>query len=602
MQWIDQFHAALERSLLFTLNRKFAFLYLLLLFPLALTLIATSAQSQLAEVIRAHHLDAATAADLTGALDHLALWGWILLAAAAAFITVQVIYFNFWIARPVGAITRVFNEVARGEGDLSRDVPVITTDEIAALALSCNRFLAKQREVIASVQTMTVGIALEAAKSLKNIKDSATSTQEQDQLAQTVVDASNGTTQGINHVSTRTQDISATTRQNLEMARASYAELQDVTARIHAISTRIATFNQTVDGLNQRSASIKSIVDLIKEIASQTNLLALNAAIEAARAGETGRGFAVVADEVRKLAEKVGVATDDISHNIDNMLAQVAETLDETHLITHDAQHTREVVEGASAQFARMVTDFEQTSSALSGIATTLGQFSVANDQVNHNVTQIHDLSLAVNERMTRSAQSSQDLARAAEQVQELIGRFTVGQGDLDANIQLASRMRDQVQQRIEALTRSGVNVFDQQYRPVAGSKPQKYSTSWDQAFAQALQPLFDELARTAVGGKFSLAVDTNGYGATHNSWYSKAATGDAAVDLINSRDKRIFNDPAGLRAARNTQRFLLQTYARDTGEIMTELDVPIMVNGRHWGGLRLGFDASAMLAATRAA
>ncbi len=182
-----------------------------------------------------------------------------------------------------------------------------------------------------------------------------------------------------------------------------------MTARIHAISTRIATFNETVDGLNQRSASIKSIVDLIKEIASQTNLLALNAAIEAARAGETGRGFAVVADEVRKLAEKVGVATDDISHNIDNMLAQVAETLDETHLITHDAQHTRQVVESASAQFARMVTDFEQTSSALTGIAATLEEFSVANDQVNLNVTQIHDLSLAVNERMTRSAQSSQD-------------------------------------------------------------------------------------------------------------------------------------------------------------------------------------------------
>ncbi len=167
MQWIDQFHAALERSLLFSLNRKFAFLYLLLLFPLLLTLLASQAHSQLSAVIQAHGLDARTAADLNASLEHLALWGWLLLAGAALFITVQVIYFNFWIARPVGAITRVFNEVARGEGDLSRDVPEITNDEIAQLAQSCNRFLAKQREVIASVQTMTVGIALEAAKSLK---------------------------------------------------------------------------------------------------------------------------------------------------------------------------------------------------------------------------------------------------------------------------------------------------------------------------------------------------------------------------------------------------------------------------------------------------
>ena len=596
MQWMSDFHAALERSLLNTLNRKFAFLYLLLSFPLLLTLLAMQAQSQLASIISSHHLDSASASALTDTISTLTLWGWALTVIAAAFISVQVVYFNFWITRPVRAITGVFNEVASGEGDLSRDIPVITTDEIARLAESCNRFLVKQREVIANVQTMTVGIALEAAKSMKNIKDSATSTQQQDQLAQTVVDASNGTTQGINQVSQRTQDISHTTQQNLDMARASYAELQDVSDRIHAISTRIAAFNQTVDGLNQRSSSIKSIVDLIKEIASQTNLLALNAAIEAARAGETGRGFAVVADEVRKLAEKVGVATDDISQNIDSMLTQVAETLTETNLITHDAQHTRVVVENASDQFAQMMTDFEATSSALTGIASTLEEFTAANNRVNTNVSQIHELSLAVNERMTRSAQSSQDLSRAAEQVQALIGRFTVGQGDLDANIQLASRIRDDVQRRIEAIARTGVNVFDQQYRPVPGSKPQKYSTSWDKQFEQSLQPLFDKLARGAVGGKFSLAVDTNGYGATHNSWYSKPPTGDAAVDLVNSRDKRLFNDPAGLRAARNTQRFLLQTYVRDTGEIMTELDVPIMVDGRHWGGLRLGFDASTML------
>ena len=598
MQWLSDFHAALERTLFNTLNRKFVFLYLLLLFPLLLTLMASLAQSQISAICNTHHLDPATSTALVATVNSLALWGWLLTALAAGFITVQVVYFNFWITRPVRAITGVFNEVASGEGDLSRDIPMITTDEIARLAASCNLFLAKQREVIANVQTMTVGIALEAAKSMKNIKDSAASTQQQDQLAQTVVATSNNTTQGINQVSRRTQDISLTTQQNLTMARASYAELQEVSDRIHAISTRIASFNETVAGLNQRSASIKSIVDLIKEIASQTNLLALNAAIEAARAGETGRGFAVVADEVRKLAEKVGVATDDISHNIDNMLAQVAETLTETNLITHDAQHTRTVVETASSQFARMMTDFEATATALTGIATTLEEFTAANNRVNTNVSEIHGLSLAVNERMTRSAQSSQDLSRAAEQVQTLIGRFTVGQGDLDANIQLAGRIRDQVQSRIEAILRTGVNVFDQQYKPVPGSKPPKYSTSWDRPFEQALQPLFDELAKGAVGGKFSLAVDTNGYGATHNSWYSKPATGDAAIDLVNSRDKRIFNDPAGLRAARNTQRFLLQTYARDTGEIMTELDVPIMVDGRHWGGLRLGFDASTMLAA----
>ena len=73
--------------------------------------------------------------------------------------------------------------------------------------------------------------------------------------------------------------------------------------------------------------------------------------------------------------------------------------------------------------------------------------------------------------------------------------------------------------------------------------------------------------------------------------------TGNPKTDLQQSRDKRIFNDPAGLKAARNDTPFLLQTYVRDTGEILSEISLPIMVKGRHWGALRLGFDAARLLA-----
>ncbi|WP_028453746.1 methyl-accepting chemotaxis protein [Chitinilyticum aquatile] len=592
MTWFLELHGKLERLFFPTLARKYAFIALLAAFPATLYLLLRSAADSIRQLLG----DSPVASRVLAEVDFVAYCALALTALCLVFALIQACYLHFWITRPVRRIAQVYREAASGEGDLSRNLPVLTCDEISQLAEACNLFMAKQREIIAGVQAMTVGIALDAARSTKNVKDSAAATHQQDELAQKVVSASESTTQGINEVTQRTSEISGTTSNNLALARHSYTELQDVTHRIHAISEKITNFNQTVEGLNLRSASIKSIVDLIKEISGQTNLLALNAAIEAARAGEQGRGFAVVADEVRKLAEKVRVATDDISHNIDDMLEQVAETRQETELITHDARVTRDVVENASGQFARMMADFESTSAALSGIAGTLETFTRANQLVHSNVAEIHQLSLSVNELMHKSAASANELSLAAERVQAMVGKYKVGQGELDATLGKMADYRDRIQQRIAAIFERGINVFDQNYQPVPNTHPAKYQTCYAEAFVREIQPLYDELAKACSGGKFSLAVDSNGYGATHNSWYSKPLTGDAATDLVNSRDRRLFNDPAGLRAARNTAAFLLQTYVRDTGEIMTELDMPIEIAGRHWGNLRLGFDASEFL------
>jgi methyl-accepting chemotaxis protein len=596
MDWLNQVHISLERALLPTLARKFAFILLFLAFPIIMLIASFSATQQITTLSLTLHLSAADSETLQSILSNLQFWGWFSLFSAALLAIIQITYLKYWITRPINLIASVFRDASSGEGDLSKDIPAITSDEVSQLARTCNVFLAKQRNIIANVQSMTVGIALEAAKSMKNIKDSAAATQQQDQLAQMVCEASNATTAGINQVTDRTQAISKTTTHNLQSARLSYTELQDVSDKISTITLRLANFSKTVDNLNQRSSSIKSIVGLIKEISSQTNLLALNAAIEAARAGEQGRGFAVVADEVRKLSEKVHVATDDISHNIDNMLDQVAETLNETEMINLDANRTKQVVVNASMQFSNMMSDFEQTASTLIDIAGTLELFTSANLLVNSNVSEIHKLSLSVNERMGHSASSSQDLAQAAERVQSLIGSFTVGKGELDATIQRTAQFRDKIQVHITALKNRGVDVFDQRYQAIPNTKPAKFKTSYNALFINDIQAIYDQLVQATPGGKFSLAVDNNGYGPTHNSWYSKAMTGNLETDLLNSRDQRLFNDTAGLRAAQNQQRFLLQTYVRDTGEIMTELDLPIYIAGQHWGGLRLGFDAKAMM------
>jgi methyl-accepting chemotaxis protein len=84
--------------------------------------------------------------------------------------------------------------------------------------------------------------------------------------------------------------------------------------------------------------------------------------------------------------------------------------------------------------------------------------------------------------------------------------------------------------------------------------------------------------------------VDNRGYFPTHNLKFSRPLTGQYEVDLANNRTKRIFSDRTGSRCGSNRDPFLLQTYKRDTGEVMHDISAPIFVHGRHWGGFRIGY------------
>jgi methyl-accepting chemotaxis protein len=133
-------------------------------------------------------------------------------------------------------------------------------------------------------------------------------------------------------------------------------------------------------------------------------------------------------------------------------------------------------------------------------------------------------------------------------------------------------------------------DLFDQHYQPIPNTDPPKYHTRYD-AFADRVLPPIQEAVLTAHPAlTFAIACDTQGYVPTHNQRFAKPLTGDPARDLIGNRTKRLFNDPTGARCGSHTQWLLLQTYKRDTGEILHDLSVPIWVAGQHWGGFRIGY------------
>jgi methyl-accepting chemotaxis protein len=133
-------------------------------------------------------------------------------------------------------------------------------------------------------------------------------------------------------------------------------------------------------------------------------------------------------------------------------------------------------------------------------------------------------------------------------------------------------------------------DLFDRSYQLIANTSPSKYQTRFDRYTDQILPAIQQPLLTRHEGLVFAIACTQHGYVPTHNQAFNQPLTGDLAFDTLHNRSKRKFDDRTGIRCGSHQQPVLLQTYTRDTGELMHDLSVPIMVKGRHWGGLRLGY------------
>jgi len=135
----------------------------------------------------------------------------------------------------------------------------------------------------------------------------------------------------------------------------------------------------------------------------------------------------------------------------------------------------------------------------------------------------------------------------------------------------------------------SQADVFDTEYKEIPGFDPPKYHTKYDIYLDKALLEMEDEFFKDG-SVTAAVAVDINGYLPTHNMRYQKAITWDKEKDRLGNHSKRVFNDPIGLKAAKNTEVGLLQLYQRDDGEVTWDIAAPIYVKAKHWGNFRIGF------------
>lgn len=348
--------------------------------------------------------------------------------------------------------------------------------------------------------------------------------------------------------------------------------------------------------LQEKSRRIHGITEVISEIAARTNLLALNAAIEAARAGEQGRGFAVVAGEVRQLAQRTKSATDDIGVMV--------------RAITEEAERAASGMTALSGRVLEAAQNVERVHGLLNTIERSatesqeqIGEIAIASrDQVQTTqriadaILTIRDGMLQTDGELPRVAASAMALSERAEVVFEAIAQSNA-KTEHDVIRAAAAKAAQQVGKLFEESIAAGriteAALFERTYRPIPNTSPAKHSTAFDSFTDRVLPALQEEVLASLPQLAYAGAVDNNGYFPTHNRKFSQPLTGNYDVDLVNNRTKRIFSDRTGKRCGANTKPFLLQTYKRDTGEVMHDLSAPIYVNGKHWGGFRVGYKSS---------
>ncbi len=490
----------------------------------------------------------------------------------------------------------LFSNIEEGNADLSIQKKEFTDPSAQKIQNNYIAFLKNIKELIDQIRQIGIDIAIDSTTIAATITNTTDKTGQQKKLSDIVFNSSNEASQAIAQVSKNTQYVSEKTTGNLDMAKQSYQELEDVTQKIKLIHDTVVSFNKTVVELGKSSEKILTNVNAINDISEQTNLLSLNATIEAARAAEHGKGFAVVAEEVRDLSHRIKPATEDISQQINTMISIVKKTQTETAEILDYSVNTNDVVNQATDNFKSLITDFEDTDEQLMKIASAIDELSTNNSEITNKVGSINDLSQHIADDMDRSDESMHVLRPATEKMLEMVSGFKTGDGVFNQLIENANEIRQIYENKIQEFFDQGINVFDTDLIEVPNTNPQKYTCDFTQVFLDQMTPLYDQGLKQIDNSIYILAMDRQGYLGAHHASVSQPLTGNPDIDLLKSRHMRIFfGNETEQRRCTHTKPMLLQTYMRDTGEILNDLSMPLYVDGKHWGGLIIGFDPKVM-------
>lgn len=348
-----------------------------------------------------------------------------LAALILVFIAIFVTY-KFFIGKKLDEINLALNEIANGNGDLTKRLDAAGTNEISHIASSFNLFIDSLQQTIKQILDASNSLA-NTSSELLHITDqsnTAIELQEQDaQQAATEVQQLNSQSQEVSQLTSQAKETTekaedATDRGNIAIS--------STIGTVDQLTSNISSAAQIIDQLQNDSNNIGGVLEVIQGIAEQTNLLALNAAIEAARAGEQGRGFAVVADEVRTLAARTQDSTHEIHEMIERLQSASKRAYDSMQSNSEYSDKAIDQIEESCIVLSEIRQSIDEMNSINSQISVAAQQQMLASENLNSNVSQI---SIKSQENSTASHQTRshvQSLDTLATNMQQIISSFKV--------------------------------------------------------------------------------------------------------------------------------------------------------------------------------
>nr|WP_223463441.1 methyl-accepting chemotaxis protein [Pseudomonas sp. A-R-26] len=330
------------------------------------------------------------------------------------------------ILRPLHLMKANLDDIAAGEGDLTRRLTITSQDELGELAGSFNRFVDKIHGLVRQITEMTSQLTglVNQVSDQANRSDQAMERQrhETDQVATAI----NEMSAAAQEVAKSAQSAAVAAQQTDEEGQAAKRVVAGSIEKIHALVDDIRSSGVSLDSLQKDVSSIVSVLGVIRSIAEQTNLLALNAAIEAARAGEAGRGFAVVADEVRALASRTQISTQEIQGMIDRLQAGTRSAVEAMRRSSEAGDGTSAQANEAGASLDAMAQLIATINSMNAQIASAAEEQTAVAEEINRSVHQIAVAVDSVADETQLGAQTSRSLADLGQRLGGLVGQFRI--------------------------------------------------------------------------------------------------------------------------------------------------------------------------------